>query len=500
MCNKWRKYILLNGGNVNECKFLKSRQIGRNESFKLDDNIFNFVSKSSLSQAYFVMDKILPVEHNIFRKRKYDVLKPVPCFEQCYPKNIDIFGMNRVFINPRYNSKVTTSDSVLWEFFTDGSCMPNLGPGGSGYYSIDFDTKARINPINHDTTINYCELDGIRLVIQDCLNKLNRFAQRYQSKKYVNIYTDSQFVIDQLDINGYPQYQYYYQIINQIYKLLNHLNNYNVNINIIKIPSHIGIKGNQIADTLAKQAAIVAHNCKYKLDDIIDYSTYFNPINVDISKDIIWLNKFYKNKRKNEWLKRQFDWKNNNLKENQYVGDMIMQRFMVTYDGGQYKVRNISKQMRNQLKFLKQFETEIIIKLRSEYINLNGYKNFKFDDTNGKCIYCNVEETVEHFLMRCKGSENEYVNYKNEMEMDYNIIRAKFRKELRKISIFFKEEKNFNILNILFPQIWQREPKKTNPHYREIKEKNIDREVQILKCVVRYVQNTKRFKKEKFGY
>ena len=55
-------------------------------------------------------------------------------------------------------------------------------------------------------------------------------------------------------------------------------------------------------------------------------------------------------------------------------------------------------------------------------------------------------------------------------------------------------------MNILFPQIWQREPKKTNPHYRDIKEKNIEREIQILKCVVRYVQNTKRFKKEKFGF
>ena len=62
---------------------------------------------------------------------------------------------------------------------------------------------------------------------------------------------------------------------------------------------------------MAKQAAVVAHNCKYKLDDIIEYSSYFNPINVDISKDIIWLNKLYKNKRKNEWLKslRQKDWK-----------------------------------------------------------------------------------------------------------------------------------------------------------------------------------------------
>ena len=70
---------------------------------------------------------------------------------------------------------------------------------------------------------------------------------------------------------------------------------------------------------------------------------------------------------------------------------MIMQRFMVMFDGGKYKVRNSNKRMRNQLKFLKQVEMEIINKLRSEYINLNGFKNFKFDDTNGKCIYCNVE-------------------------------------------------------------------------------------------------------------
>ena len=378
--------------------------------------------------------------------------------------------------------------------------MPNPGPGGSGYYSNDFKIKSRINPINHDTTINYCELDGIRMVINDCLKDLNRFNQRYESKKYINIFTDSQFVLDQLNIDGYPQFQYYYQIINQIYKLLNQLKNYNVHINIIKVSSHIGIKGNQIADILAKQAAIIAYNCKYRFDDIIDYNTYFNPINVDISKDLIYLNKFYKKRRKEEWLQRQLDWKADNLEENQYCGDMIMQKFMVTYDGNKYNVRNRNKKMRNQLKYLKQFESEIINKLRSEYINLNGYKNFKFNETNGKCIYCNVEETVEHFLIKCKGSKSEYANFHNDFEMDYDIIRAKFRKTLKTISIFFKEEKNFNITNILFPQCWQNQPKKTNPEYHDIKEKNLAREVKILKCVVRFVQDTKRFKKEKFGF
>ena len=120
------------------------------------------------------------------------------------------------------------------------------------------------------------------------------------------------------------------------------------------------------------------------MDDIIDYNTYYRPINVDISTDVIWLNKFYKNKRKKEWLKRQMNWKRKKLKENQYVGDMLMQQFMVTHDGHKYNVRNKNKHMRNQLKLLKQHETEIITKLRSEYINLNGYKRFKFDEANGK--------------------------------------------------------------------------------------------------------------------
>ena len=60
--------------------------------------------------------------------------------------------------------------------------------------------------------------------------------------------------------------------------------------------------------------------------------------------------------------------------------------------------------------------------LRSEYINLNGYKYFKFDESNGKYIYCDVEETVEHFLMNCKGNDNECVNFNNEFEMDYKTL------------------------------------------------------------------------------
>ena len=182
---------------MKECKKLKNRQIGRDEYFKLDKKNFNFICKSPLSQAYFVMDKILPGEHKIFRKRKVDVLKPVPCYSNMYPSNMNIFGMDKMFINPRFKSKSEVNDPILWEFYTDGSCMPNPGPGGSGYFSNDFKIKSKIDTINHDTTINYCELNGIRMVLEDCLQDMGRFKQM---KKFINIYTDSQFVLDQLDI------------------------------------------------------------------------------------------------------------------------------------------------------------------------------------------------------------------------------------------------------------------------------------------------------------
>ena len=305
---KWKSYILSNGGNINECKKLKNRQIGRDELFKLDENKFNFVSKSPLSQAYFLMDQITPIECKIFRKRKHDVLKPIPCYNHSYPTNVNIFGMNKHFENPDKcnNTKIGKIDNpVLWKFYSDGSCVPNPGPGGSAYYSPDFVSESRIEAINHDTTINFCELNSIHMIYNDVLKEMRKFNQRYDRKKYINIYTDSKFVINQLNIGSYPQYQYYYKLIDRMNQLANQLNDFNIFINIIKIPSHKGFRGNEIADTLAKQAAVIAYNCKYRFDNTIKYNTFYNPINVDISKDLINLNKWYKYQRKNLWLERQ---------------------------------------------------------------------------------------------------------------------------------------------------------------------------------------------------
>ena len=74
------------------------------------------------------------------------------------------------------------------------------------------------------------------------------------------------------------------------------------------------------------------------------------------------------------------------------------------------------------------------------------------------------------------------------------------KKRLRHLAIHFKYENNFTSLNLLFPSIWQQNPRKTNPNFKKIKLKNNKRIIETLKIVVKFVLDTHRFKLEKFGY
>ena len=119
---------------------------------------------------------------------------------------------------------------------------------------------------------------------------------------YINIFTDSKFVCDILNINGYPKYDYYYKLLIQIFRLCKELENNNINININKINSHIGILGNEKADKLAKKAANLAKDCKYGGNKMINYNCNKNPVQIDIEKDLIKLRIQRKKSRKMELI------------------------------------------------------------------------------------------------------------------------------------------------------------------------------------------------------
>ena len=52
---------------------------------------------------------------------------------------------------------------------------------------------------------------------------------------------------------------------------------------------------------------------------------------------------------------------------------------------------------------------------------MNEYKLFRFNENDGNCIYCNVPETVQHYLMDCCGNTNNK-NNNNHKDDDMNFI------------------------------------------------------------------------------
>ena len=113
---------------------------------------------------------------------------------------------------------------------------------------------AIFQPINHRTTINYAELNAIKLKLTTLINS----DLMWQDYEFISILTDSLFTYNMLSIHGYPKLNYYYGLINEIHDLISQFNNLNIYINIIKVPSHTDIDGNDRADELAGEAADVA--------------------------------------------------------------------------------------------------------------------------------------------------------------------------------------------------------------------------------------------------
>ena len=115
---------------------------------------------------------------------------------------------------------------------------------------------------------------------------------------------------------------------------------------------------------------------------------------------------------------------------------------------------------------------------------------------DGKCSNCGVAETVSHFLLDCPGS-SEAVASLHKDSVNYTKARLQMRKRLRDIAIFYKDEKNFNVRNLLFPHIWQGSPKR-DENFKKMKKKFLEKRVAIIKTVINFVHRTKRFKND-FG-
>ena len=160
-------------------------------------------------------------------------------------------------------------------------------------------------------------------------------------------------------------------------------------------------------------------------------------------------------------------------------------------------VCNIYKDTKKELEYLSQRECEIITKFRTEHINLNHYLYTMGIVNDYNCKWrvkpqIIAPETVYHFLLDCGGCQNDMLKSLHKNNVPCNIFRNKLKRELKKITPFFKCPSKFAVQNILFHHIRQRRINGTN------RNQNWDRDgtyyrVQILKAVVKFVNNTKRF-------
>ena len=204
--------------------------------------------------------------------------------------------------------------------------------------------------------------------------------------------------------------------------------------------------------------------------------------------------------RLHEWKLQYKNWKNGTLDENMYEGCMLFHKMMLGHNG---YVRRATNDMKEELKYLKPYEASIITKLRTECINLNGYKYFRFKDENcgyfNLCRYCNVPETVEHYLIDCPGQTKKKALELNPMDTNYNACRNILKYNLKKIDSFFKNRGNFNCLNLLFPHTWQIKPQRQDKNYKVKLTNGTKRRIYIFKEIIEFIQRTKRFKREKFG-
>ena len=69
---------------------------------------------------------------------------------------------------------------------------------------------------------------------------------------------------------------------------------------------------------------------------------------------------------------------------------------------------------------------------------------------------------MDHFLLDCGGCKKEMLRSLHKNNVEYDEFRNKLKRELKKITPFFKYPHRFTVQNILFPHIWQRRMNGTN--------------------------------------
>ena len=232
--------------------------------------------------------------------------------------------------------------------FTDGSKHFNDGTGAA-FYIPEFNIRKyyRLSPIS----ILRAELTAIVLALEWLEQIINT---------NVVILSDSLSALQSV-----VSYDNEHSLVQEILYKLNILLSKNVQIEFEWIPSHVGIRGNEVVDSLANKATK-----KHVID------VYIPSSRKELENEI----------KKQSLIQWQCRW-NSSLK-------------------GRY-LYSIQKNVRDTFptKTFTRGEEKIIHQFRLGKCNLNYYLYLIKRHENGLCPECNENETIDHFLFTCKKYE-----------------------------------------------------------------------------------------------
>ena len=429
---------------------------------KLNSNGFNLMATKyfKLAPTTQMYNTMTNIHSQVNFNPKIEYFKSPPCY---------YYQLNKLICFDNINDYEEAKLDNICDIWTDGSCIPNPGPGGSGIYFPSHSILSTKWTAPDETTINFCELKAIYIA-------LNTFIEHhlYKQYEYCGIFTDSLFCFNIFKGDSYPQYYIYFEETIKIVKLINYIQHQQCNIVFTKVKSHTEIDNNDKADEIAKEAATEAVN--WKTNKTHNYNQNRSTL-VDIHKTLTkWQQQLLIKQRKyyQNTLIKHNDESTFKTKENIFSKGLFNDNNKFIYDIQNFK---------NEIKYLTKETIEIINKLRTENINLNNYKYHYHGMESPLCTNCQTIENVTHLLFDC----NKYMHQ-----------RHKWFIKLNRINKFYENPQNRTSINVLFPIRWQNKIDPKDPNYKELNKQLMYQRFDIYDSIVQFIKDINRFEENNY--
>lgn len=294
-------------------------------------------------------------------------------------------------------ASINGTEALIW---TDGSCYPNPGYGGSCCY-IQLIKEDRIIKFSFNNIVNniITEFKAVELAINDILHNYDKI---YKNMSRIIILSDCKMVVE--SIKGIILNTKYYQNTTIIQKKILKLK---FKPELYWIKAHIGTPGNEKADKIAKEIARKQYN---KINNNKNDNILINNNNLIEYRYLSnYLDQIYDKKWRKEWHTVYLS--KIKLKTTHYTQELLSSN---------------KENMVMVFNSLKRYEISLLSQFLTGHNKLNQYLWSINYSTTKMCPNCkeNKVETVKHYFFKCK-RQNQHRKHLFNNIMNYLKIKSK---------------------------------------------------------------------------